>query len=147
MLAEQLKIIQASAVSFYLKAKNFHWNVEGKNFREYHGLFDEIADEVFDNTVDRAAEFVRVLNQYAPGSLLRMRELSIIEDQTKVPRAELMIQELYADNEKMSAMLKEAFTIAEEANEQGIANFIAERIDAHGKHGWFLRSVLKTERE
>jgi DNA-binding ferritin-like protein len=76
-----------------------------------------------------------------------MRELSIIEDQTKVPRAELMIAELYADNEKMSAMLKEAFTIAEEANEQGIANFIAERIDAHGKHGWFLRSVLKTERE
>jgi DNA-binding ferritin-like protein len=58
-----------------------------------------------------------------------------------------MVAELHADNQKMIELLKEVFKVAEEADEQGIANFIAERLDAHGKHGWFLRSILKTDRE
>jgi DNA-binding ferritin-like protein len=43
-------------------------------------------------------------------------------------------------------MWKAAFPIAEQENEQGIADFIAGRIDAHGKHGWMLRSILKKQR-
>jgi hypothetical protein len=43
-------------------------------------------------------------------------------------------------------VLNEAFVAATQENQQGIANFIAERLDAHGKHGWMLRSVLKKER-
>jgi DNA-binding ferritin-like protein len=58
-----------------------------------------------------------------------------------------MVAELYQDNQRMVELLKEAFTCANDCNEQGIANFLAERIDAHGKHGWFLRSILKTDRE
>jgi starvation-inducible DNA-binding protein len=57
-----------------------------------------------------------------------------------------MMQELYEDNLKLLSMWKEAFHIAEEADEQGVADFIAERIDAHGKHNWMLRSILKTAR-
>jgi starvation-inducible DNA-binding protein len=72
--------------------------------------------------------------------------LSQIQDQTKIPRAMLMMEELYQDNAKVLMMYKEAFHVAEEADEQGIANFIAERIDAHGKHQWMLRSILKTAR-
>jgi DNA-binding ferritin-like protein len=43
-------------------------------------------------------------------------------------------------------MWKESFHIAEQADEQGVADFIASRIDAHGKHGWMLRSILKKAR-
>jgi starvation-inducible DNA-binding protein len=57
-----------------------------------------------------------------------------------------MMAELEQDNAKLLAMWKEAFPIAEQANEQGIADFIASRIDAHGKHGWMLRSILKKQR-
>ena len=57
-----------------------------------------------------------------------------------------MIEELFVDNSTLLAYLKESFTVAEQENEQGIANFIAERIDAHGKHGWMLRSILKNLR-
>ena len=72
--------------------------------------------------------------------------LSQIEDQTKIPRAELMMQELYHDNAIILNMYKQAFHVAEEADEQGIADFIAGRIDAHAKHQWMLRSILKTQR-
>ena len=83
---------------------------------------------------------------FRSGSLTRFQELSIIEDQVLIPRAELMMQELYDDNQKLLQYLKETFHLAEQEDEQGVANFIAERIDSHGKHNWMLRSILKKQR-
>ena len=146
MLAETLKTLLATSYAFSIKTQNFHWNVEGDNFPQYHQFFDNLYNEVSDNAIDRCAEFIRVLDHYAPGSLTRFAELSIIQDQTKIPRAELMMAELYEDNCRIVEFLKSAFKVAESEDEQGIANFIAERIDAHGKHGWMLRSILKKQR-
>ena len=146
MLSDSLKIALASSYVFVIKAQNFHWNVEGPNFPQYHQFLGDLYDEVYDNTIDRTAELVRQLDGYAPGSITRFAELSIVEDQVKIPRAELMMQELYVDNEKLLAMWKEMFPVAETENQQGIADFIASRIDAHGKHAWMLRSILKKER-
>lgn len=146
MLVDNLKVVLASSFVLYLKAHNFHWNIEGPNFPQYHAFLDDFNSEIFDNAIDRTAEFVRVLDQYAPGSLTRFHELSIIEDQVKIPRAELMMAELYEDNAKIIELLNATFASAEEENQQGIANFIAERLDAHGKHAWMLRSILKQNR-
>jgi starvation-inducible DNA-binding protein len=146
MLADALKTLLATAYAFSIKTQNFHWNIEGADFPQYHKFLNKLYSEVYENSIDRLAELIRQLDSYAPGSLVRFSELSQIEDQTKIPRAELMFQELFADNAKLLAMYKEAFHIAEDADEQGIANFIAERIDAHGKHAWMLRSILKTAR-
>ena len=57
-----------------------------------------------------------------------------------------MLEELLANNEQMVELLNNTFQVATEENQQGIANFIAERIDAHQKHGWMLRSYLKEQR-
>jgi len=146
MLADALKTLLATAYAFSIKTQNFHWNIEGHDFHQYHEFLGNLYEEVYGNTIDRTAELIRQLDSYAPGSLTRFMELSQIPDQVKIPRAELMMQELYEDNQKILSMWKEAFHIAEDADEQGIANFIAERIDAHGKHGWMLRSILKTSR-
>jgi starvation-inducible DNA-binding protein len=146
MLVENLKVVLASSFTLYLKAHNFHWNIEGPDFPQYHLFLDNFNTEIFENAVDRSAEFIRALDHYTPGSLTRFKELSIIEDQTLIPRAELMMVELYEDNTKLLAYLKETFHVAEQEDEQGVANFIAERIDAHGKHGWMLRSILKKQR-
>jgi len=35
---------------------------------------------------------------------------------------------------------------AKNENNFGIENYIAERLDAHAKHGWMIKSVLKKER-
>lgn len=145
MLSDNLKVILASTEVFAIKARNFHWNVEGPNFPQYHAFFDDLYTEVYGST-DKCAEIIRQLDSYAPGSLARFNELSFIEDQTKIPRAELMIAELFDDNERMVAYLKESFRVAEGEDEQGIADFIAGRIDAHCKHRWMLRSILKKDR-
>jgi starvation-inducible DNA-binding protein len=146
MLVENLKVVLASSFTLYLKAHNFHWNIEGPDFPQYHLFLDTFNNEIFENAIDRSAEFIRALDHYAPGSYTRFNELSIVTDQTMIPRAELMMGELYEDNTKLLAYLKETFHVAEQEDEQGVANFIAERIDAHGKHGWMLRSILKKAR-
>ena len=146
MLADTLKTLLATSYAFVIKAQNFHWNCEGPNFPEYHKFLGDLYEEVYENSIDQTAEYIRVLGSYTPGSISRFAELSQIPDQTKIPRAELMFAELEQDNQKITDMYKQAFHIAEESDEQGIADYIASRIDAHGKHGWMLRSILKKER-
>lgn len=146
MLSDALKTLLATSYAFVIKTQNFHWNVEGPDFPQYHDFLGKLYSEVYDNAIDQTAELIRQIGSYTPGSITRFAELSQIPDQTKIPRAELMIAELEQDNAKILAMWKEAFHIAEEADEQGIADFIAGRIDAHGKHGWMLRSILNKKR-
>ena len=128
-----------------IKAQNFHWNVEGDNFPQYHEFFGNFYEEVY-SAVDKVAEYIRTLDSYTPGSLTRYAELTIIQDQLKIPRAELMFAELYEDNAKMIELLNHCFSSASQENKQGIANFIAERLDAHEKHQWMIRSTLKKAR-
>ena len=146
MLAESLKTVLASNYSFVIKAQFFHWNVEGPDFAQLHDFFGNIYEDVYDNTIDRCAEFIRVLDDYAPGSFERFSELSIIQGQIKVPRAKLMLEELLQDTDNILALLNTTFQEAAAEQQEGIANFIAERIDAMGKHRWMLRSFLKDAR-
>ena len=57
-----------------------------------------------------------------------------------------MIEELLADNQRLMDLLNQCFDSATSEKQEGIANFIAERLDAQGKHAWMLRSFLKDQR-
>jgi DNA-binding ferritin-like protein len=57
-----------------------------------------------------------------------------------------MLEELYVNNDQMLDLLNRCFAEANNDNQQGIANFIAERLSAHGKYRWQLTSYLKAER-
>ena len=147
MLVDDLKTLLATQYAFVIKAQFFHWNVEGSDFAQLHKFFGKIYEEVYDNSIDRTAEFIRILDDYTPGSFERFAELSQVSGQLKVPRARLMIQELLADCQTMIDLLNSTFATAESENQQGIMDFLAQRIDAMGKHRWMLRSFLREERE
>jgi starvation-inducible DNA-binding protein len=146
MLSDDLKTLLATEYAFVIKAQFFHWNVEGPDFAQLHKFFGKIYDEVYENSIDQTAEFIRILDDYTPGSFERFAELSLITGQTKIPRARLMIEELLADCEILIDLLNQTFDSAEAEDQQGIADFVAGRIDAMGKHRWMLRSFLRGER-
>jgi len=146
MLADDLKVLLASSYGFAIKAQNFHWNVEGPDFPQYHKFFGKIYEDIQENAIDQTAEYVRTLGSYTPGSFTRLHELCIIEDQLKIPRAQLMIAELYQDNLKLIELLNTCFATAEQENKQGIMDFLASRLDAHEKWSWQLNSTLKSDR-
>ena len=146
MLSDNLKVLLASTQAFAIKSQNFHWNIEGSNFPQYHEFYDTLYNDVSD-TIDKIAEYIRTMGHYTPGSLQRYAELTIIEDQTKIPRAELMFNETLIDTVKMIQLVVTMFDEATNERQQGIANYMAELQDLYGKKAWFIRSILKKERE
>lgn len=141
-LHKALKIAFASEFNYYLKSHFFHWNVEGPNFPQYHKLFGDIYEDVHDN-IDVFAEKIRAAGTYTPGSLSRFSLLTIVDDETEILNAEAMVSELIHDSEKMIAIFKRVFEIAENIGEHGLSNFIADRQDSHSKYKWMLTSILK----
>jgi starvation-inducible DNA-binding protein len=141
-LIELMKKALSDTFAMYLKAHNYHWNVEGPNFPQYHEFLGNLYEELH-GAVDPIAEHIRALNAYAPGSFTRFRDLTDIEDETNVPMATQMIGNLLRDNQIVLDTLNMTFKIASQAGKDGVADFIAGRIDTHEKHAWMLRSIIK----
>lgn len=145
MLKDNLKTLLGSTFVFYVKIHGFHFNVEGPDFPQYHEFLGDFYADVY-GSVDKIGEYIRTLDSYTPGSLSRYLELSVLKEQLQIPRAELMLAELLEDNNTYINLLNECFAVANKENKQGIANFIAERLDSHEKYGWMLKSILKKAR-
>ena len=142
MLIDELKKVHADAFTFYLKAHFYHWNVEGPDFPQYHDFLQNLYQEVF-ASIDSLAELIRTLDSYAPGTLTRLKELTTIEETDDVPDARTMMSRLLQENNILRASLLTAYTTADTTGEVGISNFLQDRIQAHEKHAWMLRSILK----
>ena len=141
-LQQAAKVAFATEYSFYLKAHNFHWNVEGSDFKQYHDLFGIIYEEVY-GSIDVFAEQIRALGTYVPASYTRFSMLTQIDDETQILPRQAMVEALIVDNEKTVKILKLVFQQSEANQEYGFSDFIAGRIDAHRKHGWMLRASAK----
>lgn len=141
-ITNPLKVAFADTYAFYVKAQNYHWNVEGPLFPMYHEFFGNIYEEV-GGAIDRFAEQIRAAGAYAPGAFSRFAELSNIEDEVLVIGALQMVGTLYTDNMKVYASLKLARDMADKYEDNGLVNFLEERLDAHKKHDWMLRVTMK----
>jgi starvation-inducible DNA-binding protein len=142
MLTDLLKKSLADTFAFYLKTQFYHWNVEGSDFYQYHELFGDIYEEV-QESVDMLAEQIRTLDEYAPGSLSRFKELTSITEDTTIPNSTTMARNLLVENSKVIMSLTAAYQQAEEDGKLGVSNFLQDRLTAHRKHEWFLRASTK----
>lgn len=141
-LTEMMKKVLADTFAMYLKSHNYHWNVEGSNFPQYHEFFGNLYQELH-GAVDPIAEQIRALDSYAPGSFTRFIELTEIEDELNVPLGTDMARKLLSDNQTVMSTLNVTLKLAEQFDQQGLMDFLAGRIDIHSKHAWMLRSISK----
>ena len=140
-----LRTLQANSFIFYTKAHGYHWNVEGILFEQFHSFFSEIYNDLWE-TVDDWAEWLRRFDVKAAFSVMDAMSASNIKYDLDMNASNplQMLSSLYNSNEQMLVDLKECFNVATSANEQGLANFIAERIDVQEKLGWKLRASMKS---
>jgi starvation-inducible DNA-binding protein len=142
MLIDELKQVQATAFALAMKAQYYHWNVEGADFVQYHDFLGELYAEI-SGSVDALAELVRTLNSYAPGAHRMLMDLSLVKDDDTVPAALEMLTRLRDNNEDMLNALRVCYQTAETAGQLGIGNYLQDRIQAHEKHAWMLRSITR----
>ena len=136
-LVEKLKAILASSFSLYLKAHNYHWNVTGPNFSEYHDFFAGYYSSVHES-VDVYAELIRMLGSFAPGSLKRFSELTKISDEVAIPSSKFMFVRLASDNALLLDELRTAHKMADDMGEIGVSATLETHIQFHEKMQWQL---------
>jgi len=141
-LVDEIKVVLASNFALYLKAHYFHWNVEGPDFAQFHSFFEDLYTDFY-SAIDHFAEEIRALDAYAPGSLNRYLELSLIKGEDRIITSFEMLKQLQSDNQIIISALEKAYKLSEESNELGLSNFIQDRIDQHKKHAWMIKSFLK----
>ena len=141
-LVESLIKLQSLVVKMYGQAHGYHWNVEGRTFKQDHAFLLEIYEDVFDS-IDAYAENLRKLNVKAPFGLVQLQSNSILKINDSLDlTADQMFAELSKTNLQIIDKLKDAFDVATEARENGIANFLADRQDKHSFWQWQITSRL-----
>ena len=146
-LSIALKIALANTFVMYFRAHSYHWNVEGKNFPQYHDFFGELYEELH-ASIDVFAEQVRALDVYAPISISELyTHKTLMEDNVKPMTCTAMLISLLTSNTEVVNSLNKCFEIANKQNNQGLADFIASRLDVHSKHAWMLKSCAKSTGE
>ena len=141
-LITSLKDLLASGYVLYHTAHGFHWNMKGEDFYEYHKLFLKIYEDIYES-LDPIAENIVKLGGVAPFAMNELSSLSSIKEVSQVPKEMKELVEVFQEmNSQFIESVKKTFIIANNSNEQGVANFIAERIDQHQKWNWFLKASL-----
>lgn len=140
-LTDSLKEVLASTYVLYLKTQNFHWNVETPHFFSYHKLFEEQYEDLAKAT-DLLAEQIRTFKVKSPGTMKEFLTLSFIEESEHSIPAKEMIQRLVKDHEKLSEKLREKVKESQNLEDEVTADVYIERLRAHEKTAWFLRSHL-----
>ena len=144
-LNEELTELLADVVSFYFRAHGAHWNVKGADFSEYHKLFLKIYEDVYES-IDPIAENLRKLGSIAPFTLTSFLTLRSIDDAaTTLQDPIALANDLLVANDMIIDELSDAFDCATNYNQQGVANFLAGRIDQHQFWKWQLTASLGQE--
>ena len=144
-LNEELTELLADVVSFYFRAHGAHWNVKGADFSEYHKLFLKIYEDVYES-IDPIAENLRKLGSIAPFTLGSFLALRTIDDAPAILQDPIALaNDLLAANDIVLDELSDAFDCATLYNQQGVANFLAGRIDQHQFWKWQLTASLGQE--
>lgn len=137
-----LSALLADSYTLYLKTHNYHWNVTGPMFTTLHTLFETHYTELA-LAVDEIAERIRTLGAPAPGSYTAFARLASVQEENGHPGATQMIENLVADQKKVSDAARAVIEVAEAAGDTASADLGTRRLDVHEKNAWMLRSHLE----
>jgi starvation-inducible DNA-binding protein len=133
-----LNPLVADAFALYIKLKNFHWHLSGPNFRDYHLMFDDFADEVHDS-IDILAERVRRVGGTTIRSVGHIANLTRVadDDEALVPPAQ-MLARLVDDHLECARSMRHAIEVCEKNHDPASASVLENLLDQTEKRKWFL---------
>jgi starvation-inducible DNA-binding protein len=140
-VADALSNVLADTFILYLKTHNFHWNVTGPMFGTLHQIFEEQYNELW-LAVDAIAERIRSLGFIAPGSYNEFTKLTYLQESPIATSAPEMIAELLRDHQTTARTARSALAVARTAVDAPTEDLLTQRLAAHEKAAWMLRSLL-----
>ena len=144
-IAEGLSRFLADAYTLYLKTHNFHWNVTGPMFNTLHVMFETQYTEQW-TALDATAERIRALGFNAPGSYAEFTRLSSIAEEPGLGDTadwREMVRQLTVGNEAVCRTARKVLQGADAAGDDPTVDLLTQRLQAHEKYAWMLRSLLQ----
>ena len=141
-LYKLLSDAQATLFVLFQKTWVYHWNVVGSEFYQFHKVFGEQYETMFEE-IDRLTEHMRYLNIKPVPTLTRITEVSHISETNSKLNDKEMVKDLLADNETLVKLLVEVSEESEKQKSRGTTNLIDDLNEAHGKFVWMLRSFTE----
>jgi len=136
MIDKQLKNLFSDNFTVYTKAHGYHFNVVGPDFFEYHKLFQEVYEYLYEKH-DVLGELLRQLDVIVPADLRTICESTVMDCEFGNPTAAKMISDLYDDIEQLIQSGEAIYKIAKNG---AIETVIGDYLVGLNKLCWFLRS-------
>lgn len=133
-LAGELQDLLDNVSGYYITAHQFHWNVVGPDFAEFHEFFENIYNDAW-GSLDGLAESIRKLDQMVDIEFGEPDECNGVSG---------MLSCLSDMNTALIHQYKSTIKCADNEDEQGILNFLADRLDTHQKFQWQISSFQKS---
>ncbi|MGI9566735.1 MAG: Dps family protein [Nitrosopumilus sp.] len=143
-VADILDALLADEYVLYTKTRNYHWNVVGPHFNDYHKAFEDQYDGLSED-VDEIAERIRALGLKASSSLSEFQKNSqLSEHPGEYSDASTMASNLLKDHETVIRIIREKIPeIGSTYGDVGTEDFLTSLMEKHEKTAWMLRSILE----
>lgn len=143
-VAHILNVLLSDEYTLYTKTLNYHWNVRGINFHQFHEMFKEQYEALFD-IIDLVAERARALGERSFGSLAEFSSNTQLKEQPGVvPPVETMLKNLLDDHEAIIRTLRtDLEKTADVYKDMGTNNFLTDIMERHEKIAWMIRASVQ----
>jgi len=140
-LVDHLKTLWADNISLYAKVEGFSLGAEGPTMLENHHAFKKIARKIiwFNHKIGHS---IRYVEETPPASILRVSELSEINDAQEVPDVKDINAELLKDFEIVLARTIKAHKRAHDSEQFGIAGVLGKYIEKLDHWIWHTKSTI-----
>lgn len=141
-MINSMENVLADTYALYLKAQNYHWNITGPNFRDYHILLQDTY-EALALAVDEIAEQIRIIGRPVPATFDFMKSKTCLKDADCTLTAKDMMGDLLASHQQVLKTIEKSIEEARKANDVGTEDLLIERVRYHTKAIWFLKSITQ----
>ena len=142
-VAAALNQLLADEHILYNKTRNYHWNVEGPSFMEFHKLY-EAQYGALAEIIDEIAERIRTIGHFAEGRLKEILKLASLDEPQAPVDQPSQIANLIGDHEIVINKLRKMITDFDQKHKDiGSSDFVTGLLKQHEKMAWMLRSYLK----
>ena len=144
-LVSILTSLLADEYALYTKTRNYHWNVTGPHFNDYHKFFEGQYGEL-EVFIDDVAERIRQLGGKAIATLDELKSHTRLpEHPGQYPSDNEMLSNLIVDHEAVIRNLREDVEKSNEIfHDAGTSDFLTGLMENHEKMVWMLRATANS---
>lgn len=141
-VVSKLNHLLANYQVHYQKLRNFHWNVEGKDFFELHEQFEQEYEAV-KLQIDEIAERIRVFGAKPMSTMKGYLEASEIEEAAENISGEAMVAEVLKDFEVLFSFLVETIEAAGEIGDSATEDMATGYLKRLEQRHWMFTAWSK----